>query len=334
MSIWKKLFGNKDQSTAQPTRLWATAKPSQSSSPSSQKQPKRDTTGLFIWNADTMPMSYGQVAHDALTSVLREVLKPDPKEVLAVVIRAGDLMDKTMSGNSPSLVLKTWLTDPSREVSTADLAPETKTAVLSGKLPGYVPYLVVLNLTGEVIAQAHQELLQQKAAGYCGVILFRSPLDLAAVEKHLSLPLRNLQLSSGRIDPNNPEVVRLLEEARKAQRPSSCAPWKPAPLPEQLAICDRILVIDPECSDAHYLRAEALQKADRTDEAEAEYRIAIRADKRNINALWGLARLMSNKRNYREAIALFDQVIALAPEGVQMAVHERKQNEFWANGGS
>ena len=114
-------------------------------------------------------------------------------------------------------------------------------------------------------------------------------------------------------------MALLLEEA-----------WKGPPTSEQLAICDRILVIDPQCSDAHYLRARALRKAGQIDDAEAECRIAIRADKRNTDALWELANLLGDKRNYREAVALLDQVIALAPEGLQMAIHERNQYEFRA----
>jgi hypothetical protein len=266
-----------------------------------------EVTSMFLWNADVMPSLYGQTAQDALSSALQVALKPRPANVLGIDARAGDLL-----GGTPCSTLKGLLAGTT--VDTANMDVNAAAEILSGKAPKYVPYVVVINANNDSIDLAHKELFTKQSVGYLGVISIRPPIDLTTIEKRLLLPYRNLQISSGRVEAETPDLAQLLAQAEKAKDKM-----------ETVQICDQILVLAPDYSDAHNLRGWALQKLDRIDEAEEAYRRAASIDPKNPSPLWHLSHIVaSHRRNYSEAVALVDRVIALKPPFLDRAIRERQ----------
>jgi len=296
MSFWKKLFGFKEPSKAdidekKSTQATATSK----------------ITAIFLWKTDVMPTSYGRAAQDALSSAFQVALKPNPAEVLGLEVRAGDVLGPDPIGES----LRSFLVSLNAE--TANIDVEIRESIRSGKGVDYVPYVVVVNARSGGIQLAHRELLSKQAVGYLGVISIYPSISLSKVERHLSLPLGNLLVSSGLREPDDPEVIRLLAQAEQESDKA-----------KTVVICDQILAKDPDCSDGHNLRGWALKELNRIDEAESAYRRAIEIDPKHAAALWNLSYIVGSKqRNYRDAVFLIDRVIALKPPFLQRAISER-----------
>jgi ankyrin repeat protein len=311
MSFWKRLFGVVEGPPVH-RPLLATLQPTL------PDQDKRDdikasasvcseATAIFVWKADVMPTSYGRVAQDALSSAFRIALRPNLAEVLSLEARAGDVLGPNPIGES----LRSFLMRANAE--TANVDAEIRASIRTGKAVDYIPYVLVVNAGSDRIQLAHQELLGKQVVGYLGVISINPPISLSRVERQLSLPIANLQISSGRAELSGPELIQLLAQAEKESDKA-----------KTVALCDQILANNPDCSDGHNLRGWALKELNRIDEAESAYRRAIEIDPKHAAALWNLSYIVgSERRDYRSAVLLIDRAIALKPPFLPRAISER-----------
>jgi tetratricopeptide (TPR) repeat protein len=234
-------------------------------------------------------------------------MRPNPAEVLSLEARAGDVLGPNPIGES----LRGFLMSVNAE--TANVDAEIRASIRTGKATDYVPYVVVVNAECDYIQLAHQELLGEQAVGYLGVISINPPASLLRVESQLSLPVGSLQISSGRAELSDPELIQLLAQAEKESDKA-----------KTVALCDQILANNPDCSDGHNLRGWALKELNRIDEAESAYRRAIEIDPKHAAALWNLSYIVGSKRrDYRDAVLLIDRVIALKPPFLQRAISGR-----------
>ena len=311
MSFWKRLFGVVE---GPPVHRPILATPQ----PTLPDQDKRDdikasagvcseATAIFVWKADVMPTSYGRVAQEALSSAFRIALRPNPAEVLGLEARAGDVLGPNPIGAS----LRSFLMSVNAE--TANVDAEIRASIQTGKVVDYVPYVLVINVESDGIQLAHQELLGKQVVGYLGVISINPPIALSRVGGQLSLPLASLQISSGRPELSDPELIQLLAQAEKESDKA-----------KTVALCDQILANNPDSSDGHNLRGWALKELNRIDEAESAYRRAIEIDPKHAAALWNLSYIVgSERRDYRSAVLLIDRAIALKPPFLSRAISER-----------
>jgi len=76
---------------------------------------------------------------------------------------------------------------------------------------------------------------------------------------------------------------------------------------------ERLFALAPSSSRAHQLRAETLEAQERTPEAEAAYREALRADPRSVEVLVAIGDLTRRDAAYEEALGYYERAAALAP---------------------
>jgi tetratricopeptide (TPR) repeat protein len=71
-----------------------------------------------------------------------------------------------------------------------------------------------------------------------------------------------------------------------------------------LEVLDRLVRIDPENTDAHYLLGQNLLRAGKTQEAVEQWKIAVKLDPQNVSSLYNLARTLAKAKDLEAKIYL------------------------------
>jgi tetratricopeptide (TPR) repeat protein len=100
-----------------------------------------------------------------------------------------------------------------------------------------------------------------------------------------------------RLQPNYPSALYLLALALGAS-------------PRAMEVLDRLVTIDPENAEAHYLLGQNLLRAGKTQEAIEHWKSAVRLDPQNLSSLYNLARTLA-KANDPQAQAYMERFQAL-----------------------
>ena len=100
-----------------------------------------------------------------------------------------------------------------------------------------------------------------------------------------------------RLQPNYPPALYLLADTLGES-------------PRAIEVLDRLVTIDPENADAHYLLGQNLLRAGKTQEAIEQWETAVRLDPQNLSSLYNLARALA-KANDPQAQAYMERFQAL-----------------------
>ncbi len=148
----------------------------------------------------------------------------------------------------------------------------------------------------------------------------KMPIAIALVVLFLAASMGILYKFRGRFSGNSPNA-RISKFAEEAKRGSDA--FRRADFDQALVAFDELIRLDPNHSEAHRWRGDALLNKHEFDKALSEYDEAIRLDPKNGMAYSGRGAASTEKGEFDKAIASFDEAVRLNPQIADMPFYKR-----------
>ena len=148
----------------------------------------------------------------------------------------------------------------------------------------------------------------------------KTPIAITLVVLFLAANVGILYKFRGRFSGNSPSA-RNSTFAEEAKRGSDA--FRRADYDQAIVAFDELIRLDPNHSEAHRWRGDALLNKHEFDKALSEYDEAIRLDPKNGMAYCGRGAASTEKGEFDQAIASFDEAIRLDPQIANMPFYKR-----------
>ena len=175
---------------------------------------------------------------------------------------------------------------------------------------------------GSVTPPSVSRANRSRSANFRGTraINVKSPMAITLVVLFLAASGGILYKFSGRFSGNSPKArnSKFAEEARRG-----LDAFRRADYDQAIVAFDELIRLDPNHSEAHRWRGDALLNKHEFDKALSEYDEAIRLDPKNGMAYCGRGAASTGKGEFDKAIPSFEEAIRLDPRIASMPFYKR-----------